>query len=79
MSLLVTSLLRKMPSLFREDHYMKKLAFTILSFSLLVAPALAERGNKPCSGKKGGVSHCANGKFVCHNGSISKSKKVCSK
>lgn len=31
----------------------------------------------PCSGKKGGISHCSNGKFVCKDGSISASKKVC--
>ena len=34
--------------------------------------------NTPCSGKKGGVSHCtAGGKFMCKNGTVSKSKKVC--
>lgn len=44
--------------------------------TLLSAPAMA-RGNKPCSGKKGGISHCSGGKFVCKDGSISASKKVC--
>lgn len=43
---------------------------------LLAAPAHA--ANTPCSGKKGGVSHCAAGKHVCNDGSISASKKVCS-
>ncbi|EFU6053554.1 hypothetical protein HEM55_008620 [Escherichia coli] len=39
----------------------------------------AGRGRKPCSGSKGGVSHCTkDGKFVCNDGSISRSKKVCS-
>ncbi len=34
--------------------------------------------NTPCSGKKGGISHCtAGGKFMCKNGTVSKSKKVC--
>ena len=33
--------------------------------------------NYPCSGKKGGVSHCENGKFICNDGSTSKSKRVC--
>ena len=38
----------------------------------------AARGRKPCSGSKGGISHCSsNGKFVCRDGSISGSKKVC--
>lgn len=43
---------------------------------LLAAPAFS--ANTPCSGSKGGVSHCAGGKFVCNDGSISASKKVCS-
>jgi hypothetical protein len=33
--------------------------------------------NTPCSGKKGGVSHCQDGKFVCTDGSISQSKYTC--
>lgn len=38
----------------------------------------AGRGRQPCSGSKGGVSHCtADGKFVCNDGSVSRSKKVC--
>ncbi len=35
--------------------------------------------NTPCPGKKGGVSHCENGKFVCKDGTISASKKICTK
>ncbi|OAF29480.1 hypothetical protein AXK30_23820 [Escherichia coli] len=36
----------------------------------------ADAGRKPCSGSKGGISHCtAGGKFVCNDGSISASKK----
>ena len=34
--------------------------------------------NTPCSGKKGGISHCENGRFICNDGSVSQSKKVCS-
>lgn len=48
------------------------LVFTLLLFGNTHA------ANTPCSGKKGGVSHCANGKFVCNDGSISASKKTCS-
>lgn len=33
--------------------------------------------NYPCSGGKGGESHCAGALFVCNDGSISGSKKVC--
>ena len=49
----------------------------VLLLALLLASA-AHAGNKPCSGKKGGVSHCAGGKHVCNDGSISASKKTCS-
>lgn len=46
---------------------------------ILSLNADAGRGRKPCSGSKGGVSHCTTGgKFVCNDGSISRSKKVCS-
>lgn len=38
----------------------------------------AEAANKPCSGKKGGISHCSGTKFVCNNGTISRSKQSCS-
>lgn len=45
---------------------------------LMMAPVVqANAQNKPCSGKMGGVSHCKDGKFVCKNGKISQSKKVC--
>jgi hypothetical protein len=51
--------------------------------ALLLVAALAfalpaQARNTPCSGSKGGVSHCASGKFVCNDGSISGSKKICS-
>ena len=36
-----------------------------------------ERGRKPCSGGAGGIAHCLNGKFVCKNGKISKSARLC--
>lgn len=35
--------------------------------------------NTPCSGKKGGISHCLNGKYICNDNSTSQSKKVCDK
>ncbi|WP_277074466.1 hypothetical protein [Simonsiella muelleri] len=49
----------------------------VLALSL-TAPAMAERGNKICSGSKGGFSHCSGEKFVCNDGSISGSNKICS-
>ena len=39
---------------------------------------VAHAANTPCSGRKGGVDHCLDGKFVCNDGSISASKKICS-
>lgn len=61
---------------------MKKLLSILLISSAvaLVANAADARGREPCSGKKGGVAHCTKGgKFVCRDGSISKSKKICHK
>ncbi|MGQ7157640.1 hypothetical protein ACUODF_49895 [Escherichia coli] len=44
---------------------MKKLAL-ILFMGTLVS-FYADAGRKPCSGSKGGISHCtAGGKFVCN-------------
>lgn len=59
---------------------MKKSLLATLACLLLLSSAVeAKKGNKPCSGKKGGISHCTtSGKFVCHDGSISKSKRKCS-
>lgn len=46
---------------------------------LMMAPVMqANAQNYPCSKSMGGVSHCKDGKFVCKNGKISQSKKVCS-
>ncbi|EFD7691328.1 hypothetical protein F1L23_20755, partial [Escherichia coli] len=53
-----------------------KVFFVVLSCSLLLNPLATYARNYPCSGKKGGVSHCtSDGKFVCNDGTISKSKK----
>lgn len=59
---------------------MKK--FTLLSIALLCGlasiPAEAGRGKQPCSGSKGGIKSCTtDGKFMCNDGSISHSKKIC--
>lgn len=58
---------------------MKKLVSVLICGSLLfVFASSANAGRLPCSGKKGGISHCTkSGKFVCNDGSISKSKKIC--
>lgn len=41
-----------------------------------VQPAFA--ANTPCSGHKGGISHCQGSTFICNDGSVSASKKNCS-
>lgn len=33
--------------------------------------------NTPCSGSKGGISHCNGQSFICNDGSTSQSKKNC--
>jgi hypothetical protein len=51
----------------------------VLGLMLVVEPVLARGGNNqmPCDRNAGGVSHCVNGKFVCRNGKISRSKLRC--
>lgn len=53
----------------------------VLAMLLMAAlPVSADaRGREPCSGKKGGVSHCLGKYFVCNDGTTSQSKRVCSK
>lgn len=52
---------------------MKKLLIPLLAIS-----SIAFAANTPCSGKKGGIDHCEGSKFVCKDGSVSASKKMCS-
>lgn len=58
---------------------MKFLTTAIIGVLLLSLPTVSIARNPPCSGKKGGVSHCENERFVCNDGSISKSKKTCTR
>jgi len=52
---------------------MNKYLFIIL----LLLPLSTIAGGKPCSGKKGGISHYEGSQFVCNDGSVSKSAKDC--
>jgi len=53
--------------------------YFILSFVFLfVALTQSYAGNYPCSGRKGGISHCVGSTFVCNDGSVSASTKNCS-
>lgn len=59
---------------------MKK-SFSLIGLTMLALtfsnPAMAERGNKICSGSKGGISHCSGGKYVCNDGTASRTTKTC--
>lgn len=58
---------------------MKHLVLAVLIAFIGIGTADA-RGRKPCSGSKGGIKACtADGKFICQDGSLSKSKKICSR
>lgn len=48
----------------------------LLLAALFAQPSLAT--NTPCSGRKGGISHCQGRTFICNDGSVSASKKDCS-
>ncbi|MGQ3660756.1 hypothetical protein [Citrobacter braakii] len=58
---------------------MRKLIYILVSGILFTAQADAARGRQPCSGSKGGIAHCtSDGRFVCNDGSLSRSKRFCS-
>ena len=51
----------------------------LIIFICICFPAFAvHAANTPCSGKKGGISHCVGSTFVCNDGSTSASTKDCS-
>jgi hypothetical protein len=65
----------------KNDGFRMKSIIPLLVISLLfmIQTADAARGRQPCSGSKGGISHCASGgAFVCNDGSLSQSKRFCS-
>lgn len=52
----------------------------IICLSLSFVSVAEARGNKPCSKSKGGVKACtAEGKFLCNDGSVSASKRKCTR
>jgi len=53
-------------------------SYILAVVALLAMGAPAYAANTPCSGMKGGISHCRGDKFVCVDGSTSASKKDCS-
>lgn len=49
----------------------------LCALALACLCSAAQAANTPCSGRKGGVSHCNGQTFICNDGSASQSKKVC--
>ncbi|HCA16957.1 MAG TPA: hypothetical protein DEO64_07470 [Alcaligenes faecalis] len=49
----------------------------VLCLIMALLPLNTQARNKPCSGKKGGISHCEGEVFVCRDGSASSSKQSC--
>lgn len=49
----------------------------VLGLTMATWDTASARGREPCSGSKGGVSHCKGGKFICNDGSASQSKRIC--
>lgn len=58
---------------------LKKWMMVSLCSALLVLASTADaRGRKPCSGSKGGIAGCtSDGRYLCHNGDISASTRIC--
>jgi len=56
---------------------MNKVLFLSLLTLCVNTSVEAGKGRQPCSGKKGGISHCQRAKFICHDGSMSGSKRIC--
>lgn len=53
------------------------LALTLIFAAVLLLPIASNAANAPCSGSKGGIASCDGAKFVCIDGSVSKSVKDC--
>lgn len=58
---------------------MNRIALAALTAVFLSTSAMAayHQPNKPCTGKKRGISHCDGKRFVCRDASVSQSKKDC--
>lgn len=61
-----------------ENMFGRCAASLCLLLACLTLSLPASAANKPCSGRKGGVSHCQGDTFVCNDGSVSASKRSCS-
>lgn len=64
-----------------RPHHARNTAMTTAAMGTTAAIATTQvtgNGRMPCSGKKGGVQGCtASGQFMCNDGTVSTSKKIC--
>ncbi|MEQ4675289.1 hypothetical protein ABN063_12045 [Providencia vermicola] len=58
---------------------MRKLLLGLIAVSVMMVSVVntANARNYPCSGSKGGIDRCEDGKFICNDGSTSRSEQVC--
>lgn len=58
---------------------MRKLFVGLMAVSVMIVASIntANARNYPCSGSKGGIDRCEDGKFICNDGSTSRSEQVC--
>lgn len=57
---------------------MQRVGATALAVTLDLMPTgLQADGRKPCDRGDGGISHCQGDRFVCNNGTIRRSTKIC--
>ncbi|MEX5989021.1 hypothetical protein [Providencia hangzhouensis] len=58
---------------------MRKLFVGLMAVSVMMIASIntANARNYPCSGSKGGINRCEDGKFICNDGSTSRSEQVC--
>lgn len=60
-----------------NQQALTRCAYMLTAAAFALASAGTHAANTPCSGKKGGISHCVGRYFVCKDGSTSQSKKDC--
>lgn len=54
------------------------LLITVILMGGLIHDAVARgNGRQPCDRGAGGISHCSGDKFICNDGRVSGSKKIC--
>lgn len=56
---------------------MKKYISLFVVGLVAVTSTADARGREPCSGSKGGISHCSGAIFMCNDGTESQSKRNC--